>query len=370
METSILQLYPSSERILESSSGCYQYDSTGKEYIDFESGVWCSNLGHSHPSIVKVIEAQSKKSVHHGYRFRNCLSEILSLELQKIIGFENGASVFLCSGSEAINLSITLAQKLTGRSKIAKISNSYLSAFGYGMISSENNALVNIPNNDLRAVEEQDFSEIAAFVLETGGASIEMVRFPDLEFIERLVKKAKANQCLIIADEVTTGIGRLGTWFGFKHYQLKPDLVVCAKALGNGYPVSSVTLNSYCSDLFSKNIFRYAQSHQNDPLGCAIALEVLKVMDEERLLENCNWIGKYFLERLLEIQSKHPDKIKEIRARGLMLAVEFHESFNGENFQQQLFNRGFVFGFRLNTLRFLPPLIIGKKEINTLINHM
>ncbi len=370
MKDSIIPLYPSGDKLVERSSGCYHYDTEGKEYIDFESGVWCTNLGHSHPRIVKVIEKQSKISIHHGYRFRNCLSEKLSLELQKLVGFENGASVFLSSGSEAINLSVTLAQKLTGHSKTAKISNSYLSAFGYGMISPENQTLVNIPYNNLQAVEEQDFSDIAALVLETGGASVDMVSFPDEKFVKSLVQKAKNHQCLIIADEVTTGIGRLGTWFGFEHYQVKPDMIVCGKALGNGYPVSSVTLNSNCTDLFNINRFRYAQSHQNDPLGCAIALEVLEVMIEEQVLENCNSIGSNFLEQLLEIQSKYPDKIKEIRSRGLMLAVEFHESFNGEIFQQKLFDRGFVFGFKLNTLRFLPPLVIGKKEIDRLINAM
>jgi acetylornithine aminotransferase len=196
------------------------------------------------------------------------------------------------------------------------------------------------------------------------------VRFPDEEFVKSLVQKAINNHCLIIADEVTTGLGRLGTWFGFEHYQVKPDMVVCGKALGNGYPVSSVTLNSNCSDLFNKNIFRYAQSHQNDPLGCAVALAVLKVFNEEQVLENCKIMGNYFLNRLHDIQSKYPDKIKEVRARGLMLAVEFHELFNGEIFQQKLFERGFVFGFKLNTLRFLPPLVIGEKEIDSLGNSI
>ncbi len=370
MINSILPLYPSCGKIVERSLGCYQYDSGGKEYVDFESGVWCVNLGHSHPKIVKVLEAQSKISIHHGYRFRNSLSELLSAELQQLVSYDNGASVFLSSGSEAINLSVTIAQKLTGRPKILKISNSYLSAFGFGMINSNNQTLINIPFNDLEAVERQDFSDISALVLETGGASVDMVRFPDEEFVKSLVQRAINNNCLIIADEVTTGLGRLGTWFGFEHYQVKPDMVVCGKALGNGYPVSSVTLNSNCSDLFNKNIFRYAQSHQNDPLGCAVALAVLKVFNEEQVLENCKIMGNYFLNRLHDIQSKYPDKIKEVRARGLMLAVEFHELFNGEIFQQKLFERGFVFGFKLNTLRFLPPLVIGEKEIDSLGNSI
>jgi len=363
----IIPLYSSSNKLIEKSIGCYQYDSDGQEYIDFESGVWCANLGHSHDRIVKVIEEQSKRSIHHGYRFRNQYSEQLSIKLQQLIGFKDGASVFLSSGSEAVNLSISIAQRLTGKKKILKISNSYLSAFGFGQIRPDNNCIVNAKFNDLDSLDTIDFSDISAFVMELGGASVEMVKFPNPDFIEKLVKFAKSRDCLIIAEEVTTGIGRLGKWFGFQNYDIEPDIVVAGKALGNGYPVSAVIINSIVSEKLNNNLFVYAQSHQNDPLGCVIGLEVIKVMDEDKIIDNCVLVGNYFKEQLIALQGKYSGKIKEIRAKGLMLAMEIQDTFDGDNLNGKLFENGFVFGFKQNTFRFLPPLIITEKEIDKLI---
>jgi acetylornithine aminotransferase len=366
MSKSIIPFYKSSDRIIEKSVGCYQYDSKGKEYIDFESGVWCANLGHSHKKIVEIIEEQSRKSIHHGYRFRNLLSEKLSYELQGLIGFENGASVFLSSGSESVNLSISIVQRLTKRKKILKISNSYLSAYGFGQIRADNEHLENVNFNDISSLNNIDFSEIAAFVMETGGASVEIVRFPSNDFINNIAKLARANNCLIIAEEVTTGMGRLGKWFGFQNYEIIPDIVVTGKALGNGYPISAVTVDSVIAERLRDDLFVYAQSHQNDPLGCAIGLEVIKIMKEEKVLENCISNGQYFKTQLVNLKVNYPSKIKDVRAKGLMLALELHYSVDGLNLSERLFEDGIISGFKQNTLRFLPPLIITKQNIDNL----
>lgn len=370
MNKNIIPFYPTSKNIIEKSSGCYQFDSNGKEYIDFESGVWCTNLGHSHKRIVSVINEQVKTSIHHGYRFRNEKSEKLSNELQRLIGYENGASVFLSSGSEAVNLSISIAQRLTEKRKVLKISNSYLSAYGLGKIDQSNSNLVNVPFNDTEAIKEIDYKEICALVLETGGASVEMVQFPEYEFVNKLVETSIKNNLIIIAEEVTTGIGRLGNWFGFQNYNCKPDIVVTGKALGNGYPISAVTVNENILTLLKNNLFAYAQSHQNDPLGCAIGLEVIKVIKDELLIANCNKMGSHFTKELEKLRLTFPSEIKEIRSKGLMLALEFRDTYDGNKINKKLFELGFVFSFKQNTLRFLPPLIITENEINKLIESL
>lgn len=370
MKKDILQLYFSSDKQITKSKNCYLTDSEGKRYIDFEAGVWCTNIGHNNKQIIKRINRQIKETIHHGYHFRNNYAEELSVKLQKLIGLENGASVFLSSGSEAVNLSITLAKHLTGRDNILKIDNSYLSAYGFGQISAYNKSLINIKYNDIDVINNINFKNIAAFVIETGGASVEMVRFPDMEFINKLVKICRENGCLIIAEEVTTGFGRLGRWFGFQHYNFMPDMVVAGKALGNGYPISSVTISSTLASQFEQNTFRYAQSHQNDPLGCAIALETINYIETHNLIDKTNKTGSYFKKQLETLQFKNPEKIKEIRARGLMIAMEFKESIDGELISKQLFESGFVVGFKMNTLRFLPPLIIKKNDIDKLIQKL
>lgn len=367
MKSKILPLYESSEKYLVKSKGCFLYDSEGKKYLDLEAGVWCANLGHSNPRIAKVIKKEINTSIHHGYRFSNNYSEKLSTELQRIIGFKNGASVFLSSGSEAINLAITIARKITNRKKILKISNSYLSAFGFGGISPDNNDLINVMYNVEKSIEAINFNEAAAFVLETGGASLEMVKFPDKKFIKKLVMSAKQNKCIIIADEVTTGMGRTGKWFGFQHYDIKPNIVVTGKGLGNGYPISGVTVDSKIDAAIRKNPIRYAQSHQNDPLGCAVGLEVIKTIEEENIINKSILIGNYFYDKLKFLKENNKEKIKEVRGRGLLLAVEFHKNVDGNLLNKMLFENGFVFGFKLNTIRLLPPLVITKKDIDKFI---
>jgi acetylornithine aminotransferase len=370
MKTEIIPFYLPSDKLIVKSKDCYLYDTEGKEYIDFESGVWCTNIGHSNDQLTERIGEQIKESIHHGYRFRNSYSEQLSKELQRLVGFENGSTVFLSSGSEAVNLAITLAQHLTGRKKILKIDNSYLSAYGFGRLSADNDYLVNVKFNNLSAINGIDFSDISAFVVETGGASVDMVRFPDYDFIQQLTEISARNNCLIIAEEVTTGMGRLGKWFGFQHYDLVPDMVVTGKALGNGFPVSAVTISSNVAKRFDENKFRYAQSHQNDPFGCAIGLEVIKIIEENELISKCHATGIYFNEQLERLRNKHQDKIKEVRGRGLMLAVEFRKGIDGEKISDSLFENGFVIGFKLNTLRFLPPLTIKLTDIDKMIQKL
>lgn len=370
MKKDIIPFYISSDKLIAKSKDCYLIDSKGNKYIDFESGVWCTNIGHGNNQINGRIKKQIKKVIHHGYIFRNKFSERLSVKLQELIGYKNGASVFLSSGSEAVNLSITLARHFTGKKKILKIDNSYLSAFGFGQISVENDSIVNVKFNDLDSISKIDFSDISAFVLETGGASVEMVRFPDYEFVTGLIDTCRENGCLIIAEEVTTGMGRLGKWFGFQHYDFAPDIVVTGKALGNGFPISSLTLNSILTDKFEQNPFRYGQSHQNDPFGCSIALEVIKTIESQNLINKSRKTGEYFKKRLDQIQNRQPEKVKDVRARGLMLAIEFMESIDGELINKQLFESGFVMTCKLNTLRFLPPLTIKHADIVKMIEKL
>lgn len=370
MKNEIIPFYYPSDKVIVKSKDCYQYDSEGKEYIDFESGVWCANLGHCNDRIAKIVEKQAKESIHHGYRFRNLFSEELSTELQRLIGFRDGSSVFLSSGSEAVNLAITLSRNLTGRNKVLKINNSYLSAYGFGQISKENENLVNVEFNNLDSIKNVDFNEISALVLETGGASVEMVRFPDFEFISQLIDSVKKNNCIIIAEEVTTGIGRSGKWFGFQHYDIIPDIVVTGKALGNGFPISAVTISSVLTEKFKQSPFVYAQSHQNDPFGCAIGLEVVKIIEETDLISISNAVGIYFKEQLELVLNNHKDKVKEVRARGLMLALEFKDDFDGKKISDSLFEAGNVIGFKLNTLRFLPPLTIKTSDIDKMIDKL
>lgn len=366
MKDKIIPLYPSSPKVLVRSEGVYLFDSEGRRYIDFESGVWCANLGHGHHAILDVLQQQAQECIHHGYRFRNHLSEMLSERLLQLLNFSEGQSVFLNSGSESVNLAISLAMHLTGRRKVFKVSNSYLSAYGHGQMTDSNDILVNLSFNDLDVLNNADFNSAAAFVFEPGGASMDMVCFPDKAYIAAAFKKVKAAGAFFVVDEVTTGFGRLGDWFGFQFYDVTPDMVAMGKALGNGYPVSALCVNARVKQSLLQLPFRYAQSHQNDPMGCAIALEVLKQLKLNDLINISKTKGEYFVQKLMSIRCQYPNLVKDVRGRGMMFAIEFYEVVNGEWIAEQLFDRGFVAGYKNNVLRFMPPLTIPTIEIDNL----
>lgn len=366
MINSIIPLYKQIDKVIVKAKGCYLYDSDNKQYIDFESGDWAANLGHSNERISQIIKKQADLLIHDGLRFRNLQSEDLSYRLTEKLQLSGGKSVFLNSGSEAVNLAITIAKNLTNRTKILKMDCSYLSAYGHGQISANNNDLINIPINNSDRISEIDFTDIAAFVFEPGNSS-SLIKYPNNDFIKSIAFAVKQNGGLLIANEVTTGLGRTGKWFGFQYYDYCPDIVSTGKALGNGYPISGVTISAEISSLFDKSPFRYAQSHQNDPLGCAIGLEVLKILESDGLIAQSCDTGTYFSHQLLELQIKHSDKITDVRARGLMIALEFNSRMNTEQIYLQLIDKGFLVGQKENILRFMPPLVIDKCLIDRLI---
>lgn len=364
MYNPIIPFYKQDNLYIERGEGCYLFDSEGNKYLDFESGDWAACLGHSHPAISKVLTYQSSKLIHDGLKFRCEPAEQLSLELLELLNMENGKSVFLNSGSEAVNLAINLAQQITGKELIVKIEGSYLSAFGYGNINNPKH--INIPVDDEGFVNSIDFSNVAAFVFEAGSAH-GLIEFVPESLIKTISEKAKQSNCFLIANEVTLGFGRTGKWFGFQHYNYKPDIVALGKALGNGYPISAVCVNENVASLYNENHFRYAQSHQNDPLGCKIASEVIKVLKRDNLIVNAETVGAYFAFELEKLKTNYSNSIIEIRARGLLLALELVNQDLAVTIYNLLLIKGFILGQTKGVLRFMPPLIISKNEINDLL---
>lgn len=369
MKNPIIPLYKQADRLIIRSENCYVYDSDNKQYIDFESGDWASNLGHSNSTINERIKQQVDKLIYDGLRFRNNESEQLSLKLLDKIGLTGGQCTFLNSGSEAVNLGITIAKNLTGRKKVLKMDCSYLSAFGHGQIYENNFDLINIPFDNSESISKLDFQEIAVFVFEPGNSS-SLIKYPKIDFIKVVASEIKKYGGLLMANEVTTGFGRTGKWFGFQHYDYQPDIVSVGKALGNGYPISGVAISSKISELFQQSPFRYAQSHQNDALGCAVGLEVINILEKQDLINKGIEKGEYFKRILIQLQTKHTVDIVEIRARGLMIAIELKTTELADFVYNQLIENGFLVGIKDKTIRFMPPLIIERKDIKNLIEKI
>jgi acetylornithine aminotransferase len=168
-------------------------------------------------------------------------------------------------------------------------------------------------------------------------------------------------------------MGRTGKWFGFQHYDLEPDIVALGKGLGNGYPVSAVVMKRDIAERLEDSGFRYAQSHQNDPLGCAVAREVIAILREGKWVERGNKVGGYLLEGLKRLEEKH-EVVKEARGRGMLLGLELcpHEHLSVQSVYEALLGCGFLVGYYSagHVLRFDPALTMQVEDITRLLESL
>jgi acetylornithine aminotransferase len=357
---------------------CYLYDSQGKQYVDLESGIWSTVLGHCHPSINQVIRAQIEKIIHLGTRYPHILSEEAAINLLNIVGIDGGKCVFLSSGSEAVEFAVQTARRIIKKPLILTFSDSYLAAYGSAGRKSTDEWWLLDGNNCIHPDSREclkgiPFDSIGAFVFEPGGSGSGFVKFPPKPLVQDIAQRIKQEGGLIVANEVTTGIGRTGKWFGFQHYDIQPDIVSIGKGLGNGYPVSAVSMRGDIAESLEDSGFHYAQSHQNDPLGCAVAKEVIATLGDENWIDHGNVVGAFFLEGLKRLVNKYV-VLKEARGRGLLLGLEFHphERISVEWIYQALLEQGFIVGYYPagNVLRFDPPLTVEKEDITNLLESI
>jgi acetylornithine aminotransferase len=357
---------------------CYLYDDEGKQYVDFESGIWSTGLGHCHPRISRVMEAQIRNIIHLGTRYPNALAQNAAIDLLDVVGIDDGKCVFLSSGSEAVEFSVQTARRSTDKPLLLTFSNSYLGAYGSaGQKSADEWELFDwSASNDAKQYDcfnEIPFENVGGFIFEPGGSGSGFVKFPPKQLVQDITNRVQQEGGLLVVNEITTGMGRTGKWFGYQHYDIQPDIVAVGKGVGNGYPVSAVALRAEIAEKVENSGFIYAQSHQNDPLGCSVVKEVIAILREEKWIERGNTIGAFFLEGLKRLEEKH-DVVKEVRGRGVLLALEFHphESISAISAYHALLEKGFLVGFYPtgNILRFDPALTIDEEDIVRLLESL
>jgi len=358
------------------SENCYVIDENGKKYVDFEAGVWCTSLGHNNKQVNEAIIKQMNIISHTGYRYAAKVVDEAAEKVLELLNFTEGKCVFLSSGSEAVEFGVQLAQKIMDKPCFLCLNNYFLSSYGISAARSKNNwisiDLSEYNGNPSDFLEDVPFDKIGAFVFEPGNAS-GTVKLPPKRLIKAIEDKVKENGGIIVVDEVTTGTGRTGKWFGFEHYNMQPDIVSFGKGIGNGYPVSVIALTKHISDLTEKSGFKYAQSHQNDPLGCAVVKEVISVIENNKFIQRSAKMGTVLDYELQLILKKHKC-VKEVRGIGLMYVMEFQqdENFPLEKIHKELFDAGYITGVNVpaNLLRFYPPLTIEEDQIKSMTNAL
>jgi len=366
------------------AENCSLYDAGGRRYVDLESGVWCTSIGHGHPRVLGVITEQAGRIAHTGFSYSSQIVEESAREILSVPGFEGGRCVFLCSGSEAVEYGVRVARSAMNRPLMMTMADSYFGAYGAASTKQESDwycfdwlQCSGCPESKMCDEHCERWSaiprgSIGGFLFEPGSSS-GLVRFPPRKLIRSITEFVEQNEGLLLVNEVTTGVGRTGMWFGYQHYGITPHIVALGKGIGNGYPVAVAAFAPGVIDRLGGETVKYAQSHQNDPLGAAVAREVVRIIREERLIERSAGISAVLIDGLEGIRER-TSRIEQIRARGLMAAIELRDDAHASltiQVQRELLCRGFVIARRpgLKVLRLDPALTIERQDIEDFLTN-
>lgn len=363
--------------VLTRGKGMKVWDSEGKEYLDFVSGIAVLNLGHLHPRIVEAIHQQSKMLMH----VSNLYYSEPQIKLAELLVTHSFADkVFFCnSGAEANEAAIKLSRKVfkdkgePHRYEIITMENSFhgrslatLSATGQEKFHQGFEPLLSgfsyVPFNNAHAVKETITDATCAVMVEPiqgeGG-----VNCPSPDYLKRLRTICDEKGLLLIFDEVQVGMGRTGKLFAYQHYGVEPDIMTLAKALASGMPIGAMLARKECASSFSPGT--HASTFGGNPLSSAAGVATIETLLHENILDNCRKMGEYFYSKLLSLKDKHPT-IKKVKGKGLILGIEI--GFEGAAIVRECVKQGILINCAMgNILRFLPPLIITEKEVDTLI---
>ena len=358
--------------------GTKVWDATGKQYTDFISGIAVDNLGHCHPSVVAAIRKQAGQLLHVSNLFHIEPQSLLAAELTR---HSFADKVFFCnSGTEANEGAIKLARRYffdkgdKNRREIISMKDSFhgrttgsLSATGQKKFHTGFAPLLpgfkHVAFNSIPAVEKIISSKTCAVLVEPvqgeGGVNI-----PDKTYLKKLRKLCTKNGVLLIFDEVQTAFGRTGPLFAYERFGVKPDIMTLAKALGAGIAIGALAATNRVMKSFVPGT--HAATFGGNPLACSAALAALKTYTQPGFLENAERMGDYFASRLGEL-AKSFSIVKEVRGVGLLLALELNQP--GARIVEDCMRQGYLTNcIQQNILRFIPPLIITKKEIDGLID--
>ncbi|MFF5994234.1 acetylornithine transaminase [Lysinibacillus sp. KU-BSD001] len=344
--------------------GTEVFDTNGKRYLDFTSGIAVCALGHAHPAIVKAIQEQSEKLWHISNLFESPGQEKLAETLVKDVHLSHA---FFCnSGAEANEAAIKLARKHTGKHKIIVFEQSFhgrtfgaMSATGqdkvrngFGPLVSE---FITLPFNDVAALKAAVDGETAAIMLEIiqGEGGVNSVTE---EFAAAIHEIHQSTDILLIVDEVQTGIGRTGTRFAFEQTVLKPDIVSMAKGLGGGFPIGGILGTAELFDTFSAGT--HGTTFGGNPLGVAVAQTVLDYVFNEAFLQNVQEKSAYLITKLQEALP-----YVTVNGKGLMLGIGWGEDV--APYVTALDEAGLLtVAAGPKVIRLLPPLSVSNEEID------
>ena len=362
---SIVQTYTRQNVVLVRGSGAKVWDSEGKEYLDFVAGIAVNNVGHCHPAVVEAIKRQAETLIHTSNLYYTENQVLLAEELKKLTGLKK---VYFCnSGAESVEAALKLTRRATGKSKVVAATGSFhgrtLGALGatYKAVYREPFRPLNeaefVPYNDPEALKSTVTKEIGAVILEPvqGEAGVYVANTDYLRTARQVCDDVGA---LLIFDEVQTGFGRTGKWFGKEHSGVNPDIMTLAKALAGGLPMGAMIASESISEAFQRG--DHGSTFAGGALVSAAALATIDIIKSENLVQRSDDLGVYMQSKL---ESLGP---REVRGLGLMIGLDLDADC--KRVVQKALDKGVILNNTGDhTLRFIPPLVVTKEHIDKVV---
>ena len=376
MKTSFLvKNYNRKELSFKRGKGSYLYSSDGKKYLDIVQGIAVNSLGHAHPKLIKTIKDQSKKLWHVSNAFQIPEGEILAKKLcnktfADYVMFQN-------SGAEATEAAIKIARRYfysigkPKKNRILCIKNSFHGRTLAAIYASGSKKMTegfgpkvagfdHFIFGNHESLKKKIKKNTAAIMVETimGEGGIKVIPSWCLKELRKICNQKKI---LLIIDEVQSGISRSGDFFAFEDSKIKPDIVPIAKGIGGGFPIGAVLMNKKVAKTMTPGT--HGSTFGGNPLAMAVGNTVLDIVSSKKFLNNVKSLSKYFISNLNKIKDEHPNLIKEIRGRGLLIGIQLYK--DQTNFIKKLMDKKLLsIKAAENVIRILPPLNVKKKEID------
>ena len=373
----LFDVYPLFDIEIQRGQGSRVWDSKGQEYLDLYGGHAVISIGHAHPHYVKAISEQVARLGFYSNSVQNPLQKEFAQRLGKVSGYEDYQLFLINSGAEANENAMKLASFYNGRTRILSLEKAFHGRTSLAVEATANPKIIApinanghvtyLPINDIAAWKQEiEKGDVCACIIECiqGVGGIRMVQ---ADFLQQLSQICAANDTILICDEIQCGYGRSGKFFAHQWLGVKPDIITVAKGICNGYPMGGVLISPKFTPVYGQLGTTFGGNH----LGCAGALSVLDIIEQERLIDNAHNVGTYIIDTLIneKAQGRLPHVV-DIRGRGLMIGIELDIPYKEP--RTSLINQEHIFTgcSGTNVIRLLPPLCITKEDADTFIQAL
>lgn len=371
LQMQLFDVYSVSPVEIVKALGSKLWDKNGKEYLDLYGGHAVISIGHTHPHYVEALTNQLQKIGFYSNSIIIAQQKELAQKLGALSGYTN-YQLFLCnSGAEANENAFKLASFYNGRKKIIAFEKAFHGRTSLAVTSTDNPAIIApvnennnttfLPLNDINAFDAALNDEVSCVIIE-GIQGVAGIQIPETEFLQHIAQKCKEHNVVLILDEVQSGYGRTGKFFAHQYAGIQPDIITVAKGMGNGFPIAGVLIAPHIQP--KKEML--GTTFGGNYLACVAGIAVLDVIENENLIDNAQKLGTYLMEQLQSVPN-----IKEIRGKGLMIAIELHEPC--APVRKRLLEEFGIFtgtASNKNTLRILPSLAVTQEELDALLNAL